>query len=76
MDTCTIDGISFSYFFKAAPAVEWHKEPQHHTLVIEGHNVDGVPFDAFIASLDDEDEAAGWQEIYDSLENTILERGW
>jgi len=56
--------------------VEWHQEPQHHTLVIEGHNVDGVPFDAFIASLDDEDEAAGWQEIYDSLENTILERGW
>ena len=46
MDTCTIDGISFSYFFKAAPAVEWHQEPQHHTLVIEGHNVDGVPFDA------------------------------
>jgi len=76
METCTIDGISFSYFFKAAPMPQWNEEGQHDTLVITDHNVDGVPFDTFIASLDDEDEAAAWQEVFESLESTILERGW
>lgn len=76
MKETTIDGITFSYFYQDAPFVNWDEEFQGATVEIRDANVDGVPFDQYMSSIDDEDEAEGWIKTFNSLETTILDRKW